>query len=39
MVRAHFKSKERQNPKECFKQETKRKMPNGSTEIKMGTSG
>jgi len=35
MVQVHFKSEERQNPKECFKQATKRKMPKGSTEIKI----
>jgi hypothetical protein len=39
MVQAQFKSKERPNPKECLEQETKRNMPKGSTEIKMGTSG
>jgi hypothetical protein len=39
MVQADFKSKESQNPKECFEQETERKMPKVSTEIKIGTSG
>jgi hypothetical protein len=39
MVQVHFKSEERQNPKECFEQAIKRKMPKGRTEIKMGTSG
>jgi hypothetical protein len=39
MIQAHFKGEERQNTKEGFEQETKRKISNRSTGIKTETSG